>query len=190
MAIYLDNKKLHAALEEYLISREDAIAAGEEIPRITNFIGENIYLLSVNLARRPNFSGYTYRDDMISNAIELCIRYIHNYNFRLYKNPHAFFTQYAWRAFVDVINLEEKQSYLRAKMAVSPHEIHSALQEVDKDMRPDAEDLTVPFFDIESYEKKNFIKVVPDKDVIIGLEEFIETIDEVEGVQEFKGEIV
>jgi hypothetical protein len=177
--MYLDKVKLHAALTDYLTKCEECAEQGIERPRVTEYIGECIYLLNHNLAKRPNFSGYSFKEDMIDNGIELCLRYIRNYNFRKYNNPHAFFTYYAWRGFVDVISSEEDQAYIRAKLSVSPEELNSALQEVDKDYHPDSEDLSAPYFDIHDYEKRKFKKTVSAKEEfkLVGLEHFIEELD-------------
>lgn len=176
--MYLDKVELHNALVEYLTQCENCIEQGIERPRIPEYIGECIYLLNHNLAKRANFSGYSFKEDMIDNGIELCLRYIRNYNFRKYNNPHAFFTYYAWRGFVDIINAEEDQAYIRAKLSVSPDELNSALQEADKDYHPDSEDLASPYFDIEDYEKRKFKKAVQTKDEnqLVGLEQFIQEL--------------
>lgn len=165
----MDKQLVHDALVEHLTKREEAILNGTELPGISNFIGETILTVCTHLSRRWNFQGYTFLDDMIDNGTELCIRYIHNYDFRKYSNPHVFLTRYAWRGFVDVINSEEKQAYLRAKLAVSPDEISSSLCDVDGDT-VEFEDAANPFFDIEEYEKKHIIRqqIIPEE--VVGLE--------------------
>jgi hypothetical protein len=175
--MYLDKKELHKAMTEYLLECEAAEEKGLERPRITEYIGECIYNLNHNLAKRPNFSGYSFKDDMIDNGIELCLRYIRNYDFRKYNNPHTFFTAYAWRGFVDTINLEEDQSYIKAKLSISPDEMNSALQEVDKEYHPDVDDLATPYFDIQDYESRKFKKVQKETPELIGLELYIEELE-------------
>lgn len=175
--MYLDKKELHEALKEYLLKCEAAEEAGEERPRVTEYIGECIYNLNHNLAKRPNFSGYSFKEDMIDNGIELCLRYIRNYDFRQYSNPHTFLTYYAWRGFVDTINLEEDQSYIKAKLSVSPEELNSALQDVDKEFHPDSDDLASPYFDIDDYEKRKFKKVIKEAPKLVGLEIYIKELE-------------
>lgn len=178
--MYLDKKELHAALEKYLLSCEEALETGAERPRVPEYIGECIYNLNHNLAKRANFSRYSFKDDMIDNGIELCLRYIRNYDFRKYNNPHTFFTSYAWRGFVDVISLEEDQSYIKAKLSVSPDELSSALQEVDSEYHPDAGDITTPFFDIAEYEAKKFKKTLKEVPRLVGLEIYIKELEDAE----------
>ena len=43
---------------------------------------ECIYKIATRLSTRPNFINYTYRDEMICDAIENCIQYIGNFNRR------------------------------------------------------------------------------------------------------------
>lgn len=176
--MYVNQKELHNALSEYLLSCEAAVAEGKEKPVMSRYIGECIMLICQNLAKRANFSQYTYKEDMIDNGIELCIRYLHNYNFRQYSNPHVFLTRYAWRGFVDVINNEKDESYVKAKMMISPEEMNQILQGVDKDFQPDADDIAIPYFDIASYEAKRFAKKDKDADPdeLIGLEMYIEEL--------------
>ena len=51
----------------------------EMTPRITNYIGECFLKIANGLSYRPNFINYTYRQEMISDGIENCLQYIHNF---------------------------------------------------------------------------------------------------------------
>lgn len=170
--MYLDNKQLHLAMVDFLQKVEQ-----DPETRIPEYIGECIYLINVNLAKRANFTNYSFKDDMIDTGIELCLRYIKNYDYVKYSNPHTFFTQYAWRGFVNVINSEELQSYFKAKLSVSPDEMHSSLQEIDEDMRPEEDALATPYFNISEFETRFFKKKKEESsDSLTGLEEFIEEL--------------
>ena len=39
------------------------------------------------LSYKPNFINYTYRQEMISDGIENCLQYIHNFNPEKSNNP-------------------------------------------------------------------------------------------------------
>ena len=66
---YINNAEFLEAVKSYkklCLEEEDA---GDEVPRIPNYIGECIFKIATRLASRPNFSGYTYKDDMISDGL-------------------------------------------------------------------------------------------------------------------------
>jgi DNA-directed RNA polymerase specialized sigma24 family protein len=102
-------------LIQYKSDCNDAENAGEELPRVPNYIGTCIYQIATRLATKPNFSGYSYKEDMISDGIENCLLYIGNFNPEKSKNPFAYFTQIIWYAFLRRIAKEKKQMYIRFK---------------------------------------------------------------------------
>lgn len=112
---YVNNKDLLEALIKYGDECREAEDAGEDLPRVPNYIGECIFMIANRLATKPNFSGYSYKDDMISDGIENCLQYIHNFNPEKSKNPFAYFTQIIWYAFLRRIQKEKKQLYIRFK---------------------------------------------------------------------------
>lgn len=112
---YVNNKDLLEALIQYKEECKEAEDAGEEIPRVPNYVGECIFKIANRLATKPNFSGYSYKDDMISDGIENCLQYIHNFDPNKSKNPFAYFTQIIWYAFLRRIQKEKKQLYIRFK---------------------------------------------------------------------------
>ena len=76
---YVNNKQL---LEALIVYRGKVAAAAEEgkpKPRITNYLGECFLKIATHLSYKPNFVNYMFRDDMISDGIENCVQYIHNF---------------------------------------------------------------------------------------------------------------
>ena len=69
-----------------------------------------------HLSYRPNFINYTYRDEMISDGIENCLQYVHNFNPDKSNNPFAYFTQIIYYAFLRRIQKEKKQSHVKNKL--------------------------------------------------------------------------
>ena len=77
---YVNNKDFLDALIEY---RENvAIATAKDLPkpRITNYIGSCFLKIATHLSYKSNFVNYMYREDMISDGIENCVQYIHNFD--------------------------------------------------------------------------------------------------------------
>jgi hypothetical protein len=112
---YVNNKDLLDALVKYKNDCIEAENAGEERPRVPDYIGHCIFQIGTRLATKPNFSGYSYKDDMISDGIENCLLYIMNFNAEKSQNPFAYFTQIIWYAFLRRIAKEKKQMYIRFK---------------------------------------------------------------------------
>lgn len=112
---YVNNADLLAALIAYQKDCREAEDAGDDRPRVPDYIGTCIYQIATRLATKPNFSGYSYKEDMISDGIENCLLYINNFNPEKSQNPFAYFTQIIWYAFLRRIQKEKKQMYIRFK---------------------------------------------------------------------------
>jgi len=82
-------------------------------PQIPDYIGECFMQIAKNLARRPNFSGYTFKDEFIDDGIENCVIAYNSFNHEKYDNPFAYFTRIIWFAFLRRIEKESKQSYIK-----------------------------------------------------------------------------
>jgi hypothetical protein len=130
---YVDNSKLFEAMKSYLEDLNAAKKNNEIPPKVPNYIGECIMKISTHLAYRPNFSNYTFREEMISDGIENCLLYLHNFNPSKSQNPFAYFTQIIFFAFIRRIQKEKK--YLYTKFAATEmanlNDMTSATQESD-----------------------------------------------------------
>lgn len=80
-------------------------------PQASEYIGMAIKLIAENLVKLPSFSRYPFKEDMIWEGIECCIRYMHNFDPEKYSNPHAYFTTIIKYAFIRVIKKEKKELY-------------------------------------------------------------------------------
>ena len=85
---------------------------GEEKPRVSNYIGDCFLKIANGLSHKPNFMNYTFKDDMVSDGIENCLQYIHNFNPDKSNNPFAYFTQIIYYAFIRRIQRENKQTHV------------------------------------------------------------------------------
>ena len=113
---YIDNKEFHAAMIAWKELCKEAEEAGEEKPQVTNYIGECFLKIANGLSYRPNFINYTYRSEMVSDGIENCLQYIHNFDPEKSKNPFAYFTQIIYYAFLRRIQKEKKQLEIKGKI--------------------------------------------------------------------------
>ena len=112
---YINNKTLYTSMIEHRTKLKDSVDSGSLKPQVSNYIGQSILLICNNLAKKPNFSGYTYKQEMISDGIIDCISAVDNFNPDKTNNPFAYFTQIAWNAFIRRIYKEKKQTYIKHK---------------------------------------------------------------------------
>jgi hypothetical protein len=112
---YINNKTLYGAMIHHKNEVKEANDKRVEAPQVPKYIGESILLICNNLAKKPNFSGYTYKTDMISDAIMDCVAAVDNFDPERTNNPFAYFTQIAWNAFIRRIQKEKKQTYIKHK---------------------------------------------------------------------------
>ena len=127
---YVNNKEFLAALIRY---REDVEITyikkfGEEPdkagraskwdtkPVIPRYIGDCFLKIANHLSFKPNFVNYMFKEDMISDGIENCVQYIHNFNPEKSKNPFAYFTQIIHYAFLRRIQREKRQLEIKNKI--------------------------------------------------------------------------
>ena len=113
---YVNNKDFLAALEQYAIDVARAKEKGNPKPQIPRYIGECFLKIANHLSYKPNFVNYMFKDDMICDGIENCVRYIHNFNPEKSKNPFAYFTQIIYYAFLRRIQQEKKQLEIKNKI--------------------------------------------------------------------------
>ena len=113
---YVNNKELLEALIVY--RAKVAVAKEKDLPkpRITNYLGECFLKIATHLSYKPNFVNYMFRDDMISDGIENCVQYIHNFDPEKSRNPFAYFTQIIHYAFLRRIQKEKKQLDIKTKI--------------------------------------------------------------------------
>ena len=130
-AHYVDNKKFFAAMVEYKKEVDEADKQGKPRPQIPNYIGECFMQIAQHLSWKPNFIRYTYRDDMVSDGIENCIKYIDNFDPEKTNNPFAYFTQIIFYAFLRRIQREKTQLYVKYK-SMEMHDITEALKSEGK----------------------------------------------------------
>lgn len=110
---YVNNVQLLGAMTIYKDQIIEARTNNVEIPRVPPYVGECIMKIATHLAFRPNFSNYTFREDMISDGIENCLQYIENFDPAKSSNPFAYFTQIIYFAFIRRIQKEKKYLYTK-----------------------------------------------------------------------------
>ena len=113
---YVNNKEFLAALIKYGEDVEIARLQDKTKPVIPRYIGECFLKIANHLSFKPNFVNYMFKEDMISDGIENCVQYIHNFDPEKSKNPFAYFTQIIHYAFLRRIQREKRQLEIKNKI--------------------------------------------------------------------------
>lgn len=112
---YINNQSF---LEELIKHREklkEHREAGKLDPILPDYIGKCFLAIAEKYSLKPSFYGYPFRDEMIYDALENCIRYYESFDPEKGKNPFAYFTQVTHYAFLRRIEKEKTQLYIRHK---------------------------------------------------------------------------
>jgi hypothetical protein len=117
---YVNNAEFSIAVVEYVRSVNEAKAAEKEIPLVPDYVALCFLRIAGNLSHKGNFIRYTYREEMVMDAVENCLRAVKNYNIdaptRSGKpNAFSYFTQITWYAFLRRIAKEKKQQAIKEK---------------------------------------------------------------------------
>ena len=117
---YVNNREFSEAVVTHVATTNRAKEDGTEEPIISEYIGECFMKIAEGLSHKPNFIRYTYRDEMVMDAVENCIKAIGNYNIEAATrtgkpNAFAYFTQISYFAFLRRIAKEKKQQDIKLK---------------------------------------------------------------------------
>ena len=117
---YVNNKQFSQSVVDYVTSVNEARKKMVDEPRITEYIGTCFLKIAEGLSHKPNFVGYTYREEMVMDAVENSIKAIMNYDVKKatrtgLPNAFAYFTQITYFAFLRRIAKEKKQQDIKEK---------------------------------------------------------------------------
>jgi hypothetical protein len=92
-------------------------------PPLTDIMGQAILDISYRRCYSPRFVNYApnWKEEMISDAIETCVKYAHNFDPEKYDNPFAYLTQLVTNAIFQRIKKEHKQQYIKLKLFDDSH---------------------------------------------------------------------
>ena len=133
---YIDNKEFYNALVDFRNKRNEAIANNQPLPKIPDYIGDCFIKIATKFSFTHNskmsFINYPFKDEMIGDAIENCVRAVHSFDPDKSTNPFSYFTQVAYFAFIRRITKEKAQGFVKYKMIhQSPFDVMD-LQEHDE----------------------------------------------------------
>lgn len=127
---YVNNADITRSLSEYKKAKIHAENNGLPKPRVPEDVGGAIIKIAENLAKKPMFSGYTYRDDMVGDGVINCLLYIDNFDPDISSNSFSYFTRIIWNAFLRRMESEQKESYVKFKSLVN-HDLFNSIEGED-----------------------------------------------------------
>lgn len=147
---YVNNRQFSEAVVEYCEHVIECKNKGKPKPVVPNYVAECFLKIAEGLSHKANFVRYTYREEMVMDAVENCLKAIENYDIKTATrtgtpNAFAYFTQISWYAFLRRIQKEKKQQDIKLKY------IAEAGVEQFLDGHPDDEadfSNVVPFVDV------------------------------------------
>lgn len=169
---YINNKTLYGAMIHYKNELKEAVSNKNPKPIVPNYIGESILLICNNLAKKPNFSGYTYKQDMINDGIMDCVAAVDNFDPDKTNNPFAYFTQIAWNAFLRRIQKEKKQTYIKHKNFENSYLFTEIFEDANHAMHLKSNEYSNEI--VKSYEEK--LTKTKKSVKLVGLEKFAEGV--------------
>src|SRR5210317_490880 len=117
---YVNNNNFSIAVTDYVKEVRKAKKAKVKVPTVPDYIAESFLKIAEGLSHKQNFVRYTYREEMVMDGVENCLKAIENYNIETATrtgkaNAFAYFTQITWYAFLRRIAKEKKQQDIKLK---------------------------------------------------------------------------
>ena len=117
---YVNNREFSEAVVEYCTEAQKSKSEGATSPVVPDYIASCFLKIAEGLSHKANFVRYTYREEMVMDAVENCLKAIENYNIEAATrsgkpNAFAYFTQISWYAFLRRIQKEKKQQDIKMK---------------------------------------------------------------------------
>tara|TARA_B100000085_G_scaffold241684_1_gene232609 strand:- start:80 stop:670 length:591 start_codon:yes stop_codon:yes gene_type:complete len=117
---YVNNAEFSQAVVDYVTLVEQAKKSQTTIPKVPDYVAQCFLRIAEGLSHKANFIRYTYREEMVMDAVENCLKAISNYNLEAATrtgkpNAFAYFTQISWFAFLRRIAKEKKQQDVKMK---------------------------------------------------------------------------
>ena len=117
---YVNNAEFSQAVVDYVGRLEECRKEQIDLPKVPDYIAQCFLRIAEGLSHKANFIRYTYREEMVMDAVENCLKAISNYNLEAATrtgkpNAFAYFTQITWFAFLRRITKEKKQQEIKLK---------------------------------------------------------------------------
>lgn len=151
---YINGQDMYKALVKYY---EDVDKASGKDVAIPNYIGECIMKIAKNMSNKINFVMYSFKEDLIGDAIEKMIEAVKFKKFdpTLSQNPFAYFSQVTWNCFLQRIQKEKIEAYVKHKNIENMRSEYSLTGETLFENDEDNEDHNRVIDNFEKKKEKN-----------------------------------
>ena len=117
---YVNNAEFSQAVVDYVTICNKVKDENTTVPIGPDYIAQCFLRIAEGLSPKSNFIRYTCREEMVMDAVENCLKAIHNYNLEAATrtgkpNAFAYFTQITWYAFLRRISREKKQQDIKLR---------------------------------------------------------------------------
>ena len=160
---WIDKKQFYQAICDH--REQQAINPDTPIP---DYIGQVIINIATGVMSRYNFNRYSYRDEMISDAILTIIKYYNTFDINKSNNPYGYFWLAAYRAGQRKVILEKDQQAIKAKTVQNMIVDDDVLS---RDELSEFNNYMAEFsdFDLDEYDKSKSKKNKKKKPNVVGL---------------------
>ena len=77
---YVNNAQFSQAVVDYVGQVEECKKEKLSLPKVPDYIAQCFLRIAEGLSHKANFIRYTYREEMVMDAVENCLKAISNYN--------------------------------------------------------------------------------------------------------------
>ena len=117
---YVNNAQFSQAVVDYVTILNEAKKTQEPLPKVPDYVAQCFLKICEGLSHKSNFVRYSYREEMVMDAVENCLKAVENYDIEAATrtgkpNAFAYFTQISWYAFLRRIEREKKQQDIKMK---------------------------------------------------------------------------
>lgn len=99
---YVNNEEM---LEEFRKYKSTGI--------ISNELGTMFVKIARNLSNKSNFIGYTWKEEMIGEAVLTCIKYSKNFDPDKSKNAFGYISRFCYNSFIEYIKKQKNHSQIK-----------------------------------------------------------------------------
>lgn len=137
---YVNNKEFSLAVQKYVEDVKSAEQAKAPVPDVPDYIANCFLEIAKHLSDKSNFRRYSYVEEMVMDAVENCLKAVHNYDIEKTTrtgspNAFAYFTQICYWAFLRRLDKEKKQQEIKNKYMLQAS-IEDFIQYDEKDGVP------------------------------------------------------
>lgn len=151
---WVDKKEFYAAVIAHRkILMEKRETDPDALHTLTPYLAQVVTNIAHGVMSRYNFNRYSYRDEMISDAILTIMKYFNTFNPDKSDNPYGYFWLAAYRSGQRRVILETEQTAIRAKSVQNMIMDDENLESGEMD---DFKSYMTDFFkfDVHGYEEK------------------------------------